>query len=654
MMPLGDLPACLTSANLSGIRAAGTGPNGQRHKPDWLEEPGKDIAGPETFVLGNRLVEALILGEKYGGEKYGRIERRFSETGVVARVSGSLHSALAEASPTGEARAIRAGGRAIRDKTGCLQNMWSFADMIPSERRRITALLIPSEMAQADRLTIAGGMPGIVLMENAGRAVARTAAGLVPPGARIMILCGPGNNGGDGLIAARCLHESGHDVDVRLLKPADSLKGDALEAFRRLPLPVNAAVVGEEVAGDLPGSLIRADLIVDALFGAGLDRPLEGAVADLVSVVNACGSPVLAVDLPSGVSGADGAVLGGAVLGGPVLGGPVPGEAVKAVASVTFFREKPGHLLYPGRGLCGKITVADIGIKAEVLEEIGPRTFVNAPDLWLDVWPRADPCGHKYARGHALIFGGPVSATGAARLSAGGALRAGAGLVTLASPPDALLVNACHLTAVMLKKVSGVGAIAELLADRRLNAVLIGPGYGVGGNCRAAVAAILAAGRATVLDADALTSFADDPRELFALVAGNPGDTILTPHEGEFARLFPDISGVRLAQAVAAAKRSGAIVVLKGADTVIASPDGRAAINRNAPAWLATAGSGDVLAGIAAGLLAQGVPGFEAACQAVWLHGEAGREAGPGLTAEDLAGALKPAIRRLVEHAGPA
>ncbi|WP_299820247.1 NAD(P)H-hydrate dehydratase [uncultured Roseibium sp.] len=499
-------------------------------------------------------------------------------------------------------------------------------------------LLTPAEMGQADRLTIEGGMPGIVLMEQAGQAVARVAAKMVPAAARISILCGPGNNGGDGFIAARCLAAAGHAVRVHLLKASETLKGDALEAFTRMSaqkgLVCSVVADGEPISVALTEELECADLIIDALFGAGLDRPLAGLALALTEAVNRSGRPVLAVDLPSGVNGATGEDLG---------------AAIAADATVTFFRRKPGHLLNPGRTLCGPVTVADIGIKADVLDRITPATFHNGPELWLSDWPRPDPLGHKYTKGHAVVFGGPMSTTGAARLSAGAALRAGAGLVTLASPPDAMMVNACHLTAVMLKKVSGPEGVEELLADRRFSAVLIGPGYGVGETTRAAVAEILMQKRASVLDADALTSFSDHADELFALIRETAVPVLLTPHDGEFARLFPDIEGDKLARARRAAERSGAIVLLKGSDTVVAAPDGRAAINDNAPPFLATAGSGDVLAGICAGLLAQGVPGFEAACQAVWLHGEAGREAGPGLIAEDLAPAIKTAIRALVD-----
>lgn len=508
--------------------------------------------------------------------------------------------------------------------------------VVRAEKRKwfmTPALLTPEEMGQADRLTIEGGIPGIDLMERAGAAVAKAAADLAPDGGKILVLCGPGNNGGDGFVAARLLAGSGYQAHVCLLKDPAGLKGDAAQAFATMKMPHDVLPEDGRTLGKVAAKIAAVDVVIDALFGAGLDRDLTGTAASLVEVLNEAGKPVVAVDLPSGVNGATGAVLG---------------AAVKAQRSVTFFLKKPGHLLYPGRGQCGSVTVADIGIEDGVLESIAPQAFENGPGLWRDSWPVPDPQGHKYSKGHVAVFGGPVSATGAARLAATAALRAGAGLVTLASPPDALMVNACHLTAVMLKKLVSVEAILDLLEDRRFNATLIGPGYGTGAKTRAAVEAVLAAGRATVLDAEALTSFSENSQNLFEILAKCQNDVLLTPHDGEFARLFPDLTNMgKLARARTAAERSGAVVILKGPDTVIAAPDGRAAINTNAPSWLATAGSGDVLAGIAAGLLAQGVPGFEAACQAVWLHGAAGQEAGPGLIAEDLAPALKTPIREL-------
>jgi hydroxyethylthiazole kinase-like uncharacterized protein yjeF len=317
---------------------------------------------------------------------------------------------------------------------------------------------------------------------------------------------------------------------------------------------------------------------------------------------------------------------------------------------VTFFRKKPGHLLEPGRSLCGRLHLAQIGIGPQVLETISPQLFENAPPLWRAMLRIPGPADHKYDRGHALVVSGPMIRTGAARLAAGAALRAGAGLVTMASPGNALAVNAGHLTAVMLRRVDDNADLSEILADQRFTAVGLGPGLGTGASERALVLAALESKAVTVLDADALTMFAENPDALFDAISKRDTATLITPHGGEFSRLFPDLTGGvigRTARARDAARRSGAVVVLKGADTVIASPDGRAAINANAPPWLATAGSGDVLTGIATGLAAQGMPGFEAACAAVWMHGAAGSESGPGLIAEDLAPALRSVISSL-------
>ena len=495
------------------------------------------------------------------------------------------------------------------------------------------ALLTPDEMGHADRLTIESGLSGLDLMECAGAAVAVIAAKHAPLGGRIHILCGPGNNGGDGFVAARLLAEKGYDVRVDLMKSPSGLKGDAAAAFAAMTLPFEILTSGDQLIGNMADRFAGADVIVDAVFGAGLDRPLSGPAAELVEAVNGSSAAIIAVDLPSGINGATGEIMG---------------CAIKAHATITFFLKKPGHQLFPGRGFCGSVTVAQIGIETGVLEKIGPVTFENTPDLWLASWPRPAVDGHKYSKGHAVVFSGPMARTGAARLAAMAALRAGAGLVTLASPPDAMMVNAAHLTAVMLKKVSGPEAIPEFLSDPRLNAVLIGPGYGIGEDTQAAVEAIIVKGRSLVLDADALTSFSENPQKLFDLIKESGSPVILTPHDGEFQRLFPDLAGLdKLARTREAACRSGAVLILKGPDTVIAAPDGRAAINCNAPPFLATAGSGDVLAGIAAGLLAQEVPAFEAACQAVWLHGEAGLTAGPGLIAEDLPAALREPLRHL-------
>ncbi len=488
-------------------------------------------------------------------------------------------------------------------------------------------LLSNAEMAEADRLTIAAGTPGIVLMENAGRAIADAAALRQKLGTSIVVVAGPGNNGGDGFVAARLLSERGFRVRLLSLGDRDRLRGDAAEAARRFRGPAEPAA---------PNRLADAALIIDAIFGAGLARPVEGAARAMIEAMNGCGAPILAVDLPSGINGSTGARLG---------------AAVEAAETVTFFRRKPGHLLLPGRLYCGKVRVADIGIKPEVLSHIGPRTFANAPELWKASFPVPQVDAHKYARGHAVVVSGGLARTGAARLAARGALRAGAGLVTIASPREALAVNAAANLAVMVRAVDGAAELAAMLEDRRLNALVLGPGGGVGAPMRELVASALAAERAVVLDADALTSFAEDPAPLWAATAGRSA-TVMTPHQGEFGRIFqgePNVlrAASKLDAARAAAARSNTIVVLKGPDTVIAAPDGRAAINDNAPPWLATAGSGDVLSGMIAGLLAQGMPAFEAACAAVWLHGEAGNALGPGLISEDLSEALPRVFRTL-------
>ncbi len=495
-------------------------------------------------------------------------------------------------------------------------------------------LLDPTEMGRADRLTIEAGTPGIRLMEAAGRAVADAVGHRHTVGTRVLVLCGPGNNGGDGFVAARILRERGYVVRLALLGSRDGLVGDARLAAERW----SGAI---ETMQGIERALADAKVVVDALYGAGLSRPLDGEARAVVEAVGAARRPVIAVDLPSGIDGATGRVMG---------------AAITAELSVTFFRMKPGHLLLPGRLHCGKVLVADIGIRPWVLDRIAPRLRRDAPELWRDHLKAPGLGDHKYSRGHAVVVSGPMTRTGAARLAAEAALRAGAGLVTLASPPDALVVNACHLTAVMLARMEGAAGLAEILADARRNVVVLGPAAGVGEATRALVAAALAGSAAVVLDADALASIAGDPATTFAGLAARAAPVVLTPHEGEFARLYPDLAAngadaalAKPERAARAAARSGAVVILKGADTVIAAPDGRAAIADNAPADLATAGSGDVLAGIVGGLLARGLPGYEAACAAVWMHGEAGRRAGPGLIAEDLAGRLPAILAELYE-----
>jgi hydroxyethylthiazole kinase-like uncharacterized protein yjeF len=461
-------------------------------------------------------------------------------------------------------------------------------------------LLTPEEMGRADALSPGLGVPGPVLMENAGRAVARAIRARFRP-CRTLVLAGPGNNGGDGYVAARLLAEQGWPVALAALAPPRA-GSDAAGAARLWRGPS---------AEFTPNEAARAALVIDAVFGAGLARPVDG----LAAATLAAARRVVAVDVPSGLDGTTGAVRG---------------TAPQAVLTVTFFRLKPGHMLLPGRDLCGETVLADIGLPEAALEEVRARAFANSPTLWTLPIPGAT--SHKYTRGHVTVLGG-AAMTGAARLAASAARRAGAGMLTIATTDRAA---AAVYRAGDAGMIVSEAPLETLLTDPRRNAWVCGPGLGPEAS-RAALPAILAAGRPVVADADVFAAFADEPDRL-------RGATVLTPHEGEFARVFGPAGDDRLGAARRAAARTGAVVLLKGADTVIAAPDGRAAVNAGAPPSLATAGAGDVLSGIVAGLLAQGMAPWEAAAAGAFLHGRAAALLGPGLLAEDIPAAVPHAM----------
>lgn len=477
-------------------------------------------------------------------------------------------------------------------------------------------ILTLAETRATDLEAIAAGESLATLMGRAGVAVAEAVRARWAPCA-VTVLCGPGDNGGDGFVAALRLREAGWPVTLSATTPGAGRSEAAAAAERAW------RGAGGEVQRLAAASVDGAALVVDAVLGAGLHRaPPSEAIAALARATT-LKLPIIAVDLPSGLEGDT---------------GQAPDAAFPSAVTVTFGALKPAHVLQPGRELCGEVVVADIGLPATA-----GRLWENGPDLWLNHYPWPPVSTHKMQRGRLVVVSGAEAHTGAARLAARGGLRIGAGLVTVLTPPDALNVHATALEAVMVRAFDTEAELQELAETA--DAAVIGPGAGVEEATADNVLALAQTGAALVVDADALTVFRGAPRELFQAL---DRDDVLTPHPGEFERVFPGLlasSPERIAAARTAAERAGAVVVLKGADTVIAAPDGRAAVNTNAAPWLATAGSGDVLAGFVAGLLAQGMESFEAACAAVWIHAEAGARFGPGLIAEDLPD-LAPAILR--------
>lgn len=482
-----------------------------------------------------------------------------------------------------------------------------------------SSLILPDSVSRIDAACVESGMDSFALMTAAGHAVAAAALRRFPGARRFVALAGPGNNGGDAYVAARVLAEAGADVTLYQLKPGKPASPDAARAFAECRVPPQPIETFMPLVGDV---------VIDGVFGAGLARDVPSALADCIARITDAGLAVVAIDLPSGLDGGSGRVLG---------------AAFHTEVTVTFMALKPGMLLLPGRDHCGEIEIAEIGVPQRFIEAHRSTIAVNGPSIWAQYAGVHGSAAHKYSRGALVVFSGGTSHTGAARLSAEAALRAGAGLVTIASPDDAIAENAAHLTAVMLRQIDGIADLESWIDDKRLDSFVLGPGFGIGQ--KACDFALALRDRRLVLDADGITSFRDDQQTLFDAFASGEPHLILTPHEGEFARLFADIaldtSLSKVDKALAAARRANAAVIYKGADTVIASPDGRAAINTNAPPTLATAGSGDVLAGICGALLAQGYPAYEAACAAVWHHGETAKRAGPGLTAEVLASRVK-------------
>lgn len=469
-------------------------------------------------------------------------------------------------------------------------------------------LLTPSAMYMVDKAAIEYGTDSKTLMYNAGVAVANSVQKHWPYG-DILVLCGPGNNGGDGFVAAQRLVEYGRNVSLVLCGNKDKLSSDARYFATRYQgeiLPFCTSILSENIS-----------VVIDALFGAGLSRPLNADIIEFMNMVSDRQIPVCAVDVPSGLCGTTGKPLGN--------------TSFRASRTLTFFCKKVGHLLQPGRQLCGIVEVADIGISKKALKNIKISAYENSPTLWLHKMKWPHHMQHKYLRGHVVVMGSDQY-IGATKLAAISAARGGAGLVTVAATENTMPIYQSALTSIMVKHVSNEMGLDRLLSDKRINIVLTGPGFHPEDNVRKHVLKILSANKAVVLDAGAITSFSANSAELFNAISG---PCVMTPHIGEFKQIFGDYDN-KLEAAREASIRSNSVIVLKGSDTVIACPNGEAIINSNAPAWLATAGSGDVLAGLVAGLMATGMQAFDAAAAAVWIHGEAANMFGVGLIAEDI------------------
>lgn len=480
------------------------------------------------------------------------------------------------------------------------------------------AVLNVAQMRKADQLTTAAGTSSYTLLCNAGAGVFNAIESDLSRDDRILVACGSGNNGGDGLVLAGLLLSDYYNVTVALCEPENKLSADAKKALKELPK--QAVIRMQDV------DLKAYSVVVDALLGAGMDRPVENDMAKWISDINSSDAKVIAIDLPTGIDGNT---------------GQVQGSAIRADKTVTFFVKKPGHLLMPGREYSGQVHVEQIGIENNVLDDLRPSVFENAPLLWQASLPIPRASSHKYARGHAVVMAGGITTTGAARLAARAALRTGAGLVTVACRAAATAVNAAHLTTEMLRIVDTPAALQQMLNDRRITSVLLGPGLGIHQATRALVQIALEHASSVVLDADALTVYESDPDVLFSMIQQSRARVVMTPHQGEFQLLFGDDESIaslvaKTDKTVAAAKKAGCTIVYKGADTVVATGNSDTVINSNAPPWLATAGTGDVLAGTICGWLAQGVDAFDSACAGCWLHGEAASRFGPGLIASDL------------------
>ena len=480
-------------------------------------------------------------------------------------------------------------------------------------------LFTSKEVKNLDELSVKHGVSLSKLMENAGNASFQVIVDRIIPDLsnfnnRITVLCGPGNNGGDGFVIAKKLIEKNFDVKVCSPFNKNSFNSTALEKLEISNFDLL------EVSQDL---FKNSDLIIDALFGIGLNRDIDKKLIDLIDLINKEKNYVVSIDIPSGLV---------------TDTGEKKPTSINADHTITFQSPKPCHFLLPGKINTGELSVVDIGVPEQIFEGVkkSSNIFLNTSDLWKNYFPWPKEYDHKYSRGHLLVQSGDQFSTGASRLASLSALRIGAGVVTLASSDEAALINASHLTSVMVKNISNISNFINFAKNRKVTSLLIGPGCGVTDYTKKLSLNVIELGLPVVLDADALSVFKNDPDELFSSIKKYNDRVILTPHEGEFNRIFKDRKGSKLSAASDAAKLSGATIIYKGNDTVISNPDGLLAISDKSSPFLATAGSGDILAGICAGLLSQGMNSFFAACAGQWFHKKIGEIPRPGMIADDM------------------
>lgn len=503
-----------------------------------------------------------------------------------------------------------------------------------------------SEMQKADRLAIESGISGIFLMEQAGICVTSQFERISSGPCRVTILAGPGNNGGDAFVVARLLKQRAYKIDMFELCSKvgqdGEIKSDA-NFMKKKWLEIGGQIHSLSNISDIRESLDQSTMLIDGLFGAGLNRDIEKPLLSVIHEINRANLDVLAIDIPSGVNGDTGQIMG---------------TAIKASRTCSFHRPKLGHYLYPGRAMCGELNIENIGISVRVSNQILPKQHINSPDLWRGSLNKRAINSHKYHQGSVLVVSGDQTMQGASVLSSNAAVKVGAGLVTMTVAKKELQTHPKSYAAIMLANLPE-GEVAKgldaLVRSKKIIASLIGPGSMPNFKTQERALALLKTSKRVVLDAGAITAFKGQGELLSAEIKNRDvlvPSVVLTPHEGEFKTLFPDLNVKnKIKAAREAAKRMNAVIVLKGADTVIASPDERVIVNANAPATLASAGTGDVLAGIIVGLIANiDTPLFEAAAAAVYIHGECANKISTELVADELIDHVADVKQVLISH----